>query len=216
MEGAARGLAAALVASVALHAAVLLALAPAENRQKQLVVRLEVMVAPPAPPASPEIPAPAAPKAAEKKEKVKRPAPVSVPEVAFVAPQVKAAPVDKAVVPPPPVPAVPVFSAPREIPAPDAATVGQYRAQLLGAAGRFKRYPDEARERSWTGNVVVRVAVDAGGSPEVGVRRSSGHAVLDEQALDMFRQAARTVPVPAPLRGTAFALDVRAIYGLED
>jgi hypothetical protein len=32
----------------------------------------------------------------------------------------------------------------------------------------------------------------------------------------MFAAAARTVPVPPPLRGKEFALEVRAIYGLED
>jgi len=98
----------------------------------------------------------------------------------------------------------------------DPATITSYRAQLLGAAGRFKRYPEEARENNWTGNVVVGVAVDASGAANVGVRRSSGYAVLDQQALEMFRQAARAVPLPEPLRGREFSLQVRAVYGLED
>jgi protein TonB len=96
------------------------------------------------------------------------------------------------------------------------ATINDYRAQLLGAAGRFKRYPEEARENNWTGDVVVGVAVGANGAAQVGLRRSSGHAVLDRQALEMFQQAARTVPLPQALRGREFRLDVRAVYGLED
>jgi hypothetical protein len=40
--------------------------------------------------------------------------------------------------------------------------------------------------------------------------------VLDEQALEMFRQAAKAVPLPPALRGKEFSLEVRAIYGLED
>jgi protein TonB len=160
----------------------------------------------------------AAPPVVEKKVAARKPKPqpvIVVPEVAAAVTVVeKAVPVER----PAPV-AAPVVAAekPRGVPAaPDATSVGQYRAQLLGAAGRFKRYPDAARERNWTGNVVVRVEVDARGAPEVGVRRSSGHVVLDDQALDMFRQAARAVPVPVPLKGTAFTVDVRAIYGLED
>jgi len=98
----------------------------------------------------------------------------------------------------------------------DPATVTSYRAQLLGAAGRFKRYPEEARENNWTGNVVVGVAIDGNGTANVGVRRSSGYVVLDQQALEMFRQAARAVPLPEPLRGREFSLQVRAVYGLED
>jgi periplasmic protein TonB len=213
MEGPARGLALALAASAALHAAVLLLAAP-DSPRKQHVVRLEPLVARLAEPES------VVPPVAEKKLIEKKPARqpvIAVPEVPARAPEVeKAIPAERPAPVAAPV-AVAVAVKPPSVPsAPDGTSVGQYRAQLLGAAGRFKRYPDAARERNWTGNVVVRVEVDARGAPEVGVRRSSGHAVLDDQALDMFRQAARAVPVPAPLKGTAFTVDVRAIYGLED
>jgi protein TonB len=217
MEGPARGLTLALAASVALHAVALLALTPRKDRPKQHVVRLEPIAARLV---EPEVLAPPVveKKAVERKPVEKKPhrqAVIAVPEVAFVAPaEKKALPVETpAPVPAPVAVAVKVPSVPA---APDTASVSQYRVQLLGVAGRFKRYPDVAREKNWTGNVVVRVAVGVAGEPEVGVRRSSGHAVLDEQALDMFRQAARAVPVPLALRGSAFALEVRAIYGLED
>ena len=98
----------------------------------------------------------------------------------------------------------------------DAATVGDYRMQLIGAAKRFKRYPEVARENNWAGNVVVGVAVGADARAQISVRKSSGRPVLDEQALEMFRQAAKAVPVPPALRGKEFSLEVRAIYGLED
>jgi protein TonB len=213
MEGPARGLTLALAASVALHAAALLLFSFGARQQDKHVVRLEPLAARLV---EPEIPAP--PAAVEKKvveRKPRRQAVIAVPEVASVAPaEEKAVPVEKPV--PAPAPVATAIRPPSIPAAPDAASVGQYRVQLIGAAGRFKRYPEVAREKNWTGDVVVRVAVGPGGEPHVGVRRSSGHAVLDEQALDMFRQAARVVPVPAVLRGTAFALDVRAIYGLED
>lgn len=216
MEGPARGLTLALAASVALHAAALLVFSFPASQPKKHVVRLEPLVARLV---EPEIPAPPVVEKKPVQRKTKRQSVIPAPEVPIAVPEAeKAIPAEKPAAVPAPVPApVAAVVKPPSVPAaPDAASVGQYRVQLIGAAGRFKRYPEVAREKNWTGDVVVRVAVPAGGEPQVGVRRSSGHAVLDEQALDMFRQAARAVPVPAVLRGTAFALDVRAIYGLED
>ena len=40
--------------------------------------------------------------------------------------------------------------------------------------------------------------------------------MLDQQALEMFTQAAKVVPIPPALRGKEFGVEVRAIYGLED
>ena len=116
----------------------------------------------------------------------------------------------------PAAPAAPVSAPPAPPVDTSAATIGEYRVELIGAARRFKDYPDVARENNWTGNVVVAVAIGAGGEAEVSVKAGSGHAVLDRQALDMFRQAARAVPVPAALRGRQFSVEVRAIYGLQD
>ena len=45
-------------------------------------------------------------------------------------------------------------------------------------------YPQRAREMGWQGTVVLRVAVKADGTVgELAVRRTSGHATLDEAAL---------------------------------
>ena len=88
--------------------------------------------------------------------------------------------------------------------------------QLIDEARRHKRYPPLARENNWQGDVRVGVAVAANGRPTVTLKGSSGYDVLDRQALEMFTQAARAVPVPPALRGKEFALEVRAVYGLED
>jgi len=48
------------------------------------------------------------------------------------------------------------------------------------------------------------------------LKSSSGYEVIDRQALEMFRAAANAVPVPPALRGSAFALDLRIRYNLED
>jgi protein TonB len=92
----------------------------------------------------------------------------------------------------------------------------QYRVQLIDEARRHKRYPPLARENNWQGNVRVGVAVAANGRPTLTLKGSSGYEVLDRQALEMFTQAARAVPIPPALHGKEFALEVRAVYGLED
>ena len=98
----------------------------------------------------------------------------------------------------------------------DARSLGEYRMELIGAAKRYKRYPEIARENNWAGSVVVSVSLHADGRTEVSAKSGSGHEVLDRQALEMFRQAASVVPIPAALRGKELSLEVRAIYGLED
>jgi protein TonB len=98
----------------------------------------------------------------------------------------------------------------------DPGTLGQYRLQLIAAARRYKRYPPLARENNWEGNVLIGVAIAANGAAAVSVKASSGYQILDQQALEMFRQATQAVPVPPALRGKEFAFEVRAVYGLED
>jgi len=48
------------------------------------------------------------------------------------------------------------------------------------------------------------------------VSQSSGHALLDRQAIDMFRKAKPLVPIPAALRGREFRVTLKAIYSLRD
>jgi periplasmic protein TonB len=112
----------------------------------------------------------------------------------------------------------PVAVAPAAPPAPDRATlIAQYRSQFIGAAVRYKRYPLPARDNGWEGDVLVHLEIAANGElAELKVKRSSGHPVLDEQALEMFRLAAPQVPLPPALRGRAFGFDVRAVYSLKD
>jgi protein TonB len=111
-----------------------------------------------------------------------------------------------------------VAIAPPASPAPEpAALLARFRQDLLAAAVRYKRYPRVAMDNGWTGDVVLRVDVDPSGAvTAIRVERSSGHEILDGQALEMFRRAAPDVVVPAALRGKAFSVDVRAIYNLRD
>jgi protein TonB len=171
-------------------------------------------VAKPAPLPRPE-PLPEPPAEAPSAETVEpvapAPAPVAPPVIARVdpAPQIEA-PTAAAVAPPTALP-------PAAAKVIDPALLAQYRQQLIGAAGKYKRYPRLAMENNWEGHVVVRMAFGGNGLlAGLSIRSSSGYAVLDQQALEMFRQAAKTVEVPPALRGREFTFEVRAIYNLRD
>jgi periplasmic protein TonB len=226
----------AILASLALHALLLFAFPDlvdsarrAASIPPQIIARLMAPEPAPVPESAPEkkeVPPPPQKKAAKPKPPpmlaTPRPAPVPAPIPA---------PAPEPVVPPappqPPVAAVdpqpasppaasPAPAAPAPAQAPESLSRDQYRLQLIDEARRHKRYPPIARENNWQGDVRVGVAVAANGRPTVTLKGSSGYDVLDRQALEMFTQAVRAVPIPPALRGKEFALEVRAIYGLED
>jgi TonB family protein len=124
--------------------------------------------------------------------------------------------VRQAAKPTPKAPARPETAEPPMLGLRESLSPDQYRVLLIAEARRHKRYPPLARENEWQGDVLVAIAIDANGRASVALKAGSGHEVLDQQALDMFGQAARSVPVPLALRGREFALEVRASYGLED
>ena len=216
-----RGLRFALLASLALHAAVFLAVSerrhparPPEPSPGPIEAR--IAEPPPAPPAVEPERSPPVPQ--------KRPMPAPKPQT--WPPTVAAEPPGRVTEPPASAPATPLppvsrseTASPAAQPgtaAADPGTLGQYRLQLIAAARRYKRYPPLARENNWEGNVLVGVAIAANGAAALGVKASSGYPILDRQALEMFRQATQAVPVPPALRGKEFAFEVRAVYGLED
>jgi periplasmic protein TonB len=231
-----RGFYYAMAVSVVLHALVLLAFPDliatarrAASIPPQIIARLmEPEPAPPVPvPAPPLQPQPPAPPEKKKAPVAKKPAPIiSTPQPApapsppAVAEPVAAPPPAVAAVEPEPVAPAPSPSVqPQPAPATqssESVSRDQYRLQLIDEARRHKRYPPLARENNWQGDVRVGVAIAPNGRPTVTLRGSSGYEVLDRQALEMFAQAARSVPVPPALRGKDFSLELRAVYGLED
>jgi len=135
----------------------------------------------------------------------------------------------------PPVPAEPLAVAPPSaaaearvsgvVAAAEPATAGggvsadglrQYRIDLAGAARRFRVYPAVARSRGWEGVVEVMVSIVPGGEPSVRLVRSSGHAVLDEQALLMLSRAVSQTPLPDSLRGRSFTVPLPIRFSLEE
>jgi len=140
----------------------------------------------------------------------KAPAPKALPE-----PAPEAAPAEPAPAAPAETGTAPAASAaPPPADAIDADDLARFRMQVIEAAMKFKRYPRAAQENNWVGRVDVRVTFAADGRASIVVVRSSGHEILDKQALDTITRA--LVPVPPALRGRAFALEIPVIYNLND
>jgi TonB family protein len=65
--------------------------------------------------------------------------------------------------------------------------------------------------------VVIAIAALPGGvGPSVAVDRSSGFALLDEEALAMVTQAVRASPPPDGLAGRRFTIALPIHYRLDD
>ncbi|MFC5303362.1 TonB family protein [Azospira restricta] len=151
------------------------------------------------------------------------PTPASAPTPApTVAPAAAATPAAADAVPAAPLPGtaatVPAAVA---VPAPAAGVsadgLRQYRIDLAVAARRFRVYPALARSRGWEGVAEVGVTVAAGvPSPSVRLQRSSGHALLDEQALQMLARAVERTPLPDSLRGQSFVVPLPVRFSLEE
>ena len=87
----------------------------------------------------------------------------------------------------------------------------------MAAAGHYKRYPAIAMEKGWHGRVDVHMVIGANGMlAGASIKASSGHVILDNQAIDMLRKGKTTVQIPASLRGREFSLDVPVIFKLDD
>ena len=93
----------------------------------------------------------------------------------------------------------------------------QYRIELAGAARRFRHYPAVARSRGWEGVAEVVVSVNVGVPvPSVRLQGTSGHALLDEQALEMLTRAVAATPLPESLRGRSFSVPMPIRFSLEE
>jgi protein TonB len=175
--------------------------APALKPPPPLPLAHEPQRQPAAPPALAPAPAPQAAPAAPAQTPV-----ASAPPAAAAAPEASSA---LTRLEPLPAPAAP--------PGPDPGALDRYQRQLVTVAARFKRYPRSAIDNNWEGAVVVRMTIGADGRiAALGVSSSSGHEVLDQQALDMFRTAKPFVQLPPELAGREFELELRAIYSLRD
>jgi len=99
----------------------------------------------------------------------------------------------------------------------DADGIRAYRILLAREARTHRRYPPLARERGWTGTAEVSVDVSPEGrARHVLLARSSGHAVLDREAVLMMSQAAAAAALPDSLRGREFAVRLPVVFDIAD
>jgi len=82
---------------------------------------------------------------------------------------------------------------------PSSELLSSYGQTISKALSRYKEYPRIAQMRGWEGAVTLRLRVAPSGRLiEATVQASSGHEVLDKQAMEMAARAGR---LPAPPDG---------------
>ena len=229
-----RQLVVAVLASLVLHALILLGLSYVKDGQRMRAAAVPLTARLAKPESSPE----------QTKVEPHSPAPLPAPRPAGAAkavPQtaapvrVPAAPVSsmetssKAEEPTPGAPIAPAQPAARsearaEVPpgpaaasGPDPGSVARFRLELMEIARRYKRYPRIAQDNNWEGRVELRIAFsESGAISSLSVRKGTGRAVLDEQAQAMIRSAQAQASIPPALRGKAFTLDIPVDFFLKE
>lgn len=98
---------------------------------------------------------------------------------------------------------------------PDPAALAAYGRNLAGAVALHQRYPRLAQIRQWQGSTLLQLELAADGQLQsVRVLSSSGHEILDRQAIDMVRAAVPLPPLPASLAGRSLTVDVPVVFRL--
>jgi protein TonB len=91
-----------------------------------------------------------------------------------------------------------------------------YGKMISQALARYKEYPRIAQMRGWEGSVTMRLRVAPSGRLiDAELHTSSGHDVLDRQALAMASQAQRFPAPPDGLNGGEIAVLVPIVFRLE-
>ena len=92
----------------------------------------------------------------------------------------------------------------------DPAQQVQWQAQLLAHLERFKRYPQNARDRGDRGVAYLRFEIDSNGKVlDARIVRSAGFTDLDQATLDMISRAS---PVPRPPEGSKLRFTVPVVF----
>jgi protein TonB len=228
----------AMAGSLALHLALLLAFTLLQDAQRARPVAptLSARLAKPKPaePVSPKpeppLQAAARPPAPVAKARPRPPARVPTPPVRMLSVEpaqqaaeparvVPAAPAPPVAAPAPAARAEPVPAAQPGAAAggPDPGAVARYRLELMDAARRYKKYPRIAQDNNWQGRVELRIAIgETGALSSLSVKKSAGHAVLDDEAQAMIRTASSKAAIPPGLRGKAFTLEIPVDFFLKD
>jgi protein TonB len=100
---------------------------------------------------------------------------------------------------------------------PDPDLLAGYGHALSQAIGRHQRYPRIAQMRGWQGTATVALKFGAANKLLAAtLHRSSGHEVLDEQALQMVKDAQPLPSAPERLRHRDFTVLVPIVFRLKE
>jgi len=92
-----------------------------------------------------------------------------------------------------------------------------YSRQLSTQIKRYQKYPLVAQRRGWEGTAEVLLKIAADGRViEIALGKSSGHEVLDREALEMVRRASPLPQAPQQLRGRELTVTVPIVFRLQD
>jgi len=90
-----------------------------------------------------------------------------------------------------------------------------YFATLSAYLNRRKSYPADARQARQQGIVTVRFTVDrTGGVSAISLKKSSGHAVLDDATLALLQRVAPLPKMPASMARDSITLSLPIEYSL--
>ena len=190
--------------------------APARPPAAAMVIELMPLQAPPAPPSAQpegeqqvEAPKPKPPKPEPRPKPEIRPSEIALPQ-----PQEPEPPTEQVSEQPPApetrapshvsAPAAQVASAPRQSAPSSAAAASQltFEQLLLGHLERHKRFPRAAQQRRQQGMPYIRFTMDRRGKVlRSRLERSTGFALLDEEALALLQRAQPLPSMPAELAG---------------
>lgn len=100
---------------------------------------------------------------------------------------------------------------------PSSELLSSYGQMISHALARYREYPRIAQMRGWEGAVTMRLRVAPSGRLiDAKVQTSSGHEVLDQQAMEMVARAGRLPPPPDGLHGREeVAVMVPIVFRLE-
>ena len=136
--------------------------------------------------------------------------PVTLPSPAPPPPVRQAAPAPAA-----PVAAGPVAAAPGSDPR-ARAQEADYFSLISAHLNRKKRYPAEAKKAMQQGIVTVRFTVDRDGNVSgVSIKRTSGHALLDQATIELVQRVAPLPRMPASMKRDTITLSLPIDYSLK-
>ena len=119
--------------------------------------------------------------------------------------------------PPPVVAPQPQPSAPRIDEAHENRLLVTYGQSISKEIKRYQKYPLPAQRRGWEGTAEVLLKIAADGKVTgITLGRSSGHTILDDEALDMVRRASPLPQAPPDLRGRALVVSVPIVFRLQN